>query len=328
MRHTSNQWRALAILLLIPILLAAACAPAASAFPTKPVTLIVPFDAGGGPDTTFRVLAEEAGKALGQKVVVVNRPGGAGTVGVTELIQSKPDGYTVSMCPVAVLNVQPLLQDVPYKGPGDVLPLVASNEAPMVLYVKADSPFKTLKDLVDEAKKRPGKVTIGNVGGNYNVPHADLILLQKEAGIQVKIVPYGSSDHLPAVLGGTIEASTGQVAMMSQHIKAGTVRALGVFYPNRVTSLPDVPTFKEQGYDVSLAPYEFVIAPKGLTPEVKGKLVDAFTTAAKSQAFKDYIDKQGAILAYVGPDDLAKKLAADADKYKQLVEEAGWQKQN
>ncbi len=313
-------------LLLVVALLVPGCGAGAPAFPTKPITLIVPFEAGGGPDGTFRVLAQEAEKPLGQKVVVVNKAGGAGTVGVAELIQSKPDGYTISMCPVAVLNVQPLLQDVPFKGPDDVLPLVQSNEALFVLYVKADSPFKTVKDLVEEAKKRPGKLTVANAGGNYNVPHADLVFFEKLAGIKLNIVPYSSSEHLPAVLGNTVEASTGQVAMMTQHIKAGTIRALGVFYDNRAKSLPDVPTFKEQGFDVSLTPYEFTIAPKGLPKDVKDKLVEGWTAAVKSQAFMDYVEKSGMIHAYLGPDDLAKRLKADVDKYRQIVQDAGWKK--
>lgn len=325
MRGFRKRWQFALVLLAVLAMVVSGCASQA-AFPTKPVTLIIPFAAGGGPDTTFRMLASLAEKELGQKIVIVNREGGAGTVGVAEMLKAPADGYTISMCPVAVLNVQPLLQDTAFKGPEDVLPLVQSNEAPMVLYVKADSPFKTVKDLVDEAKKRPGKVTVGNVGGNYNIPHVDLVLLEQLAGIDLNIVPYGSSDHLPAVLGGTIEASTGQVAMMGQHIKAGTVRALGAMYEKRLSSVPDVPTFKEQGYDITLTPYEFIIAPKGIPQAAKDKLVDAFTKAIKSQEYADFHAKQGSVLAYAGPDELAKRLADDAAKYKQIVQMAGWQK--
>lgn len=327
MLRSFRRWPVTFALLLVLSLATWGCAAGGPAYPTKPVTLIIPFEAGGGPDGTFRMLAQEAEKELGQKIVVVNRTGGTGSVGVAEVIQSKPDGYTVGMCAVAVANIQPLLRDVPYKGPDDMLPLVQATEAPMLLYVKADSPFKTLKDLVDEAKKRPGKVTVSIAGGLYNLPHADVVLFERAAGIKLTAVPYGSAEHLPAVLGGTVEASTGQVAMMTQHIKAGTVRSLGVFSEARAKTLPDVPTFKEQGYDVSLTPYEFVIAPKGLPDAVKDKLVAAFTKAVKSQAFQEYAEKSGIVLAYLGPDDLAKRLKGDAEKYRELVQSAGWKKQ-
>ena len=164
----------LAIFLVIPfsfLVLAQASPAKAADYPTKPVNLIVPMAAGGGPDATFRMLSSEAEKELGKKVVIINRPGPGGAAGVAETILSKPDGYTIGMCAVAMVTIQPLLKDLPYKGPEDLLPLVQSNEAPMVLYVKADSPLKTLKDLVDEAKKRPGQVSVGIVGGNYNIPH-------------------------------------------------------------------------------------------------------------------------------------------------------------
>ena len=325
MLRASNRWLATAVLLLAALLVAS-CGQGAPAYPTKPVTLIIPLAAGGAPDATFRLLASEAEKELGQKIVVVNRPGPGGTVGVAETIQAKPDGYTIGMCAVAMVNIQPLMQDVPYKGPDDLEAIVQVDEAPMLLYVKADSRFKTLKEFVEEAKKQPGQLTVANAGGLYNIPHADLALFEKVAGIKVQTVPYGSGDHLPAVLGGTVDASTGQVALMTQHIKAGPIRALGVFTAERSNSLPDSPTFKEQGYDITHVPYEFVMAPKGLPKEAKDKLVAAFTKAVKSQAFREYAEKSGLVVAYLGPDELTKRLKADAVTYQKLVDEAGWKK--
>jgi tripartite-type tricarboxylate transporter receptor subunit TctC len=228
------------------------------------------------------------------------------------------------MCAVAMVTIQPLLKDLPYKGPEDMLPLVQSNEAPMVLYVKADSPLKTLKDLVDEAKKRPGQVSVGIVGGNYNIPHVTLVMLEKKAGIKLNLVPYGSSDHVTAVLGGTLEASMGQVAVMTQHIKAGTVRALSVFAGRRSSRLADIPIVKELGYDITDIPYEFVFAPKGVPKEAIDKLTAVYTKAAKSQTFQDYADKTGIFASYAGPEELTKKLRADAERYKAVVQELGW----
>ncbi|MHB1133090.1 MAG: Bug family tripartite tricarboxylate transporter substrate binding protein [Chloroflexota bacterium] len=314
------------LIVLVVLSLLASCAPAAPAYPTKTINMIIPLAAGGGPDATFRVLASEAEKHLGQKIAIINRAGPGGTVGVGELVQAAPDGYTIGMAAVAMLNIQPYLQDVPFKGPEDVMPIVQADEAPMVLYVKADSPHKTLKDFVDAAKKDPGKITVGNVGGSYNIPHVDLVLFEKLAGVKLNIVPYGTADHTPAVLGGTIVASTGQVAAMTQFVKAGQVRALGVFLPQRSPALPDVPTFKEQGYDVVEAPYEFVIAPKGISKEVKDKLVDAFAKAAQSQAFKEYGAKSGVVVSFADNATLTKKLSDDAAKYKKMIDDAGWKK--
>jgi len=306
------------------LLLAPGNPVSAADYPAKPVNLIVPMAAGGGPDATFRMLSSEAEKELGKKIVIVNRPGPGGAAGVSETILSKPDGYTIGMCAVAMVTIQPLLKDLPYKGPDDMLPLVQSNEAPMVLYVKTDSPLKTLKDLVEEAKKRPGQVSVGIVGGNYNIPHVTLVMLEKKADIKLNLVPYGSADHVPAVLGGTIEASMGQVAVMSQHIKAGTVRGLSVFAGRRSGRLPDIPIVKEVGYEILDIPYEFVFAPKGIPKEAISKLTAAYTKAAKSQAFQDYADKTGIFATHAGPEELAKKLRADAERYRAVVQELGW----
>jgi tripartite-type tricarboxylate transporter receptor subunit TctC len=296
----------------------------AAEFPTRPVSLIVPMAAGGGPDATFRMLSSEAEKELGKKIVIVNRPGPGGAAGVSETILSKPDGYTIGMCAVAMVTIQPLLKDLPYKGPEDMLPLVQSNEAPMVLYVKADSPLKSFKDFVDEAKKRPGQVSVGIVGGNYNIPHVTLVMLEKKAEIKLNLIPYGSADHVTAVLGGTIEASMGQVAVMSQHIKAGTVRGLSVFAGRRSGRLGDIPIISEFGYDITDIAYEFVFAPKGIPKGAIDKLTAAYTKAAKSQTFQEYADKTGIFASYAGPDELAKKLRADAARYKAVVQELGW----
>jgi tripartite-type tricarboxylate transporter receptor subunit TctC len=315
---------ALPVFLFSFLFLAQAGIVPAAEYPAKPVSLIVPMAAGGGPDATFRMLSSEAEKELGKKIVIVNRPGPGGAAGVSETILSKPDGYTIGMCAVAMVTIQPLLKDLPYKGPEDMLPLVQSNEAPMVLYVKADSPLKTLKDLVEEAKKRPGQISVGIVGGNYNIPHVTLVMLEKKAGIKLNLVPYGSADHVPAVLGGTIEAAMGQVAVMSQHIKAGTVRGLSVFAGRRSERLADIPIVKELGYEILDIPYEFVFAPKGIPKIAIDKLTVAYTKAAKSQTFQEYADKTGIFASYAGPEELAKKLRGDAERYRAIVQELGW----
>lgn len=303
-----------------------ACAPAAPAYPTKAINMIIPLAAGSAPDATFRLLASEAEKDLGQKIVIINRVGPGGTTGVAETLQSKPDGYTIGMCAVAMVTVQQHMQDVPYKGPDDLTPIVQVDEAYTVLYVKADSPFKSLKDVLDEAKKRAEKVTIAVAGGPYNILHIELVLLEKLAGVKFNLVPYDAAQHITAVLGGTVEAGIGQVALLSQHVKAGTMRGLTVFGSKRAKGMEDIAIAKELGYDITDVPYEFVMGPKGLPKEVVDKLVPAFTKAAKSQAFIDYCDKSGLVYAVEPADVLMKKLQNDDIRYKALIDELGWAK--
>ncbi|MHB1132690.1 MAG: Bug family tripartite tricarboxylate transporter substrate binding protein [Chloroflexota bacterium] len=303
-----------------------ACGPAAPAYPTKTINMIIPLAAGSAPDATFRVLAQEAEKELGQKIVIINRTGPGGTTGVAETIAAKADGYTIGMCAVAMVSVQPLMQDTPYKGPDEMTPIVQVDEAYTVVYVKADSPFKTLKDLVEEAKKRPEKVTVAVSGGPYNILHIEMALLEKLAGVKFNLVPYDSAQHVPAVLGGTVEVGIGQVALLTQHTKAGTLRALTVFGSKRAKGMEDVSLAKEQGYDITDVPYEFVMGPKGLPKEVVDKLVPAFTKAAKSDVFVAYCEKSGLVHAYEPADVLAKKLQNSAATHKALIDELGWAK--
>jgi len=328
MLHRSNRWFAITLASVISslFLVSAGSALGAAAYPTKPVTLIVPLAAGGAPDATFRLLSSEAEKDLGKKIVVVNRPGPGGATGVAETIIAKPDGYTIGMCAVAMVTIQPLLQDLPFKGPQDLMALVQSNEAPMVLYIKADSPFKTLKEFIDEAKKRPGQVSVGIAGAPYNIPHMQLVLLEKLAGVKFNYVPYGSADHIPAVLGRTTDGAIGQVALLTQHIKAGSLRALAVFASRRAKHLEDIPIVKELGYDITDIPYEFVIAPKGIPSEAIDKLTAAYTKAAKSQAFQEYADRTGLFASYAATEELTRKLRADAERHKKIVDELGWAK--
>lgn len=302
-------------------------APAMAAeYPTKPITLIVPFRAGSAPDTTFRILAEQAEKDLAQKVVIVNRPGPGGTIGTSEVARAAPDGYTIGMSAVAVIALQPLLQDLPYKGPDDFTLIVQTNEAPMALAVNSASPWRTLDEFLAEGRRRREQVSVGLGGGLHTVLHVELALLEKSAGVRFNVVPFDAGAQLPAVLGGTIDAAVGQTVLFSQHVKAGKVRVLGQFGSTRVKGYEDVPTFKEQGHDVALIPYEFLIAPKGTPPAVVKRLTVAFKRAVESQVFRDYADKRGLLVSYLGPRELAERLREDARLYRQIIEEFGWTK--
>jgi len=311
--------------LLALAVLMATTSPAAS-YPTKPVTLIVPFKAGSAPDTTFRVLAELVEKDLGQKVVVLNRPGPGGTIGVSEVLQAAPDGHTIGMAGTGVVLLQPLMQDIPYKGPDDMTLIAYTNAAPTALAVNASSPWRTLDELLAEARKRPGQLSVGLGGGLHTVLHVELALLEKHAGVKFNAVPFDAGAQLPALLGGSIDAAIGQTVLLSPHLKAAKVRALAQVGARRARGWDVVPTLKDLGYDVTVIPYEFVIAPKGTPKPVVEKLATAFRKATESAAFREYGDKRGLEIGHLGPTELAERLRADARVYRQVAEELGWVK--
>jgi tripartite-type tricarboxylate transporter receptor subunit TctC len=298
----------------------------AASYPTKPVTLIVPFKAGSAPDTTFRVLAELVDKDLGQKVVVLNRPGPGGTIGVSEVLQAAPDGHTIGMAGTGVVLLQPLMQDIPYKGPDDMTLIAYTNAAPTALAVNASSPWRTLDELLAEARKRPGQLSVGLGGGLHTVLHVELALLEKHAGVKFNAVPFDAGAQLPALLGGSIDAAIGQTVLLSPQMKAAKVRALAQVGARRARGWDAVPTLKDLGYDITAIPYEFVIAPKGTPKPVVEKLATAFRKATESAAFREYCDKRGLEIGYLGPTELAERLRADARIYRQVAEELGWVK--
>lgn len=299
--------------------------PAVS-YPTKPVTLIVPFKAGSAPDTTFRVLAELVEKDLGQKVVVVNRPGPGGTIGVSEVLQAAPDGHTIGMGGTGVVLLQPLMQDLPFKGPDDMTLIAQTNAAPIALAVNASSPWRTLPELLGEARKRPGQLSVGLGGGLHTVLHVELALLEKRAGVKFNAVPFDAGAQLPALLGGSIDAALGQIVLLSPHVKTAKVRVVAQVGARRARGWDAVPTLKDLGYDITAIPYEFVIAPKGIPRPVVEKLATVFRNATESAAFRDYADKRGLEVSYLGPTELAERLRADARVYRQVAEELGWAK--
>lgn len=303
--------------------LAATTCPAAG-YPTKPVTLIVPFKAGSAPDTTFRVLAELAEKDLGQKIVILNRPGPGGTIGVSEVLQSAPDGYTIGMAALAVIVLQPLFQDLPYKGPDDMTLIAQASEAPTALAVNANAPWRTLDEFLGDARKRPGQVTIGLGGGLHTILHVQAAHLEKQAGVKFNVVPFDAGAQLPALLGGSIEAAIGQTVLFSPQVKAGKIRPLAQFGARRQKGYEEVPTLKERGFDIAVLPYEFVIAPKGVPRPVVEKLTGAFKKAVESPTFREYADRRGLEVRYLGPAELAERLQADAKVLRQIVEEFGW----
>ncbi|MBZ4655119.1 MAG: transporter substrate-binding protein [Peptococcaceae bacterium] len=297
----------LALFLVSLLVLTMAGCGAAEKFPTKPVTVIVPWAAGGGTDAVARGLAKATEKALGQTITVNNVTGGGGAVGHGAGLNAKNDGYTVTMITFELLSLPPQkLVPFTYK---DFDLLMRVNMDSAALTVKADAPYQTLKDFIEYAKANPGKINVGNSGPG-SVWHIAAGLLEEKTGIKLNHVPFnGAAPAITDLVGGHIQAVTVSPAEVQSQVKAGQLKMLAVMSPERNPNFPDVPTFKELGYDINFGTWRGLAVPKGTPDNVKKVLADAFKKGYDSQEFQDFAKKAGLGLAY-----------APADKFKEFLD--------
>jgi tripartite-type tricarboxylate transporter receptor subunit TctC len=291
----------------------------AADFPAKEVQIIIPWAAGGATDLIFRALAATTGKYLGKAVVVVNRPGGAGAVGYTECMQAPPDGYTLvsAITPLTILPHQ-VTTAFTYKSFDPVINVVRD---PGMFLVKSDSPWKTLKDFLDYAKKNPDMITVGNSGAGGGV-HLIALAFEKAAGVKFNHIPFaGGGPSVTALLGGHINAVTVSPPEGIEHVKAGKLRIIALFADKRFGLFPDVPTVKEQGVDFVMGQWRGLAAPKGTPPDVIKKLHDAFKRGMDDPAFIKNAKDMVVNLSYLGPEAFGKVMAHDDEFYGKLVRE-------
>lgn len=252
----------------------------ADKYPDRPVSMIVPYAPGGAADLGSKVLAEKMAEFLGQPIMSQYKPGGGGSLGAAFVAKAKPDGYTVLVGSSTPLVLSPIVKKLGYKWQ-DFSYMGIYGGTPIWVPVKKDSPWKTLKDLVDAAKKSPGNVTIGSYG---KLTAADFVIemLSKQAGIKFTHVPYKSTaEAIGAMLGGHVQAVfvTGAGGLLD----SGSIKIVGVATDQRLEPLPDIPTFKEMGYPISLSAWYSLCVPKG-TPK---NVVDALVSA-QEKAFAKY----------------------------------------
>ena len=291
----------------------------ASEFPTKEVQIVIPWAAGGATDLVFRALAATTSKYLGKAVVVVNRPGGAGAVGYTEVAQAKPDGYTLTsaITPLTILPHQ-VKTAFTYKSFDPVINVV--NDPSMFL-VRADAPWKSLKDFVDYAKKNPNMITVGNSGAGGGV-HLVALAFEKAAGIKLNHIPFsGGGPSVTALLGGHINAVSVSPPEGISQVQAGKLKIIALFGDKKLDLFPNVQTVKEQGINFSMGMWRGIAAPKGTPTEVIKKLHDAFKKGMDDPAFKKNAKDMSIELHYLGPEEFGKLLAYDNDFYGKLVAE-------
>lgn len=250
----------------------------AQAFPTKPITLIVPWPAGGSTDRHHRALAELASKHLGQQIIVENKPGAGGTLGPSTMaLTAKPDGYTISQYPMGMLRI-PHMNKVQWSPINDFTFIMGVSGYTFGFVVKADSPHKTFKDYVEAARKQPGKIDFGSTGIGTS-PHLLLEELADNAKVEFNHVPFkGNADLMQALLGGHVMAAS-DASGWDKFVDGGQMRLLATFGEQRTKRWPQVPTAKELGYNiVGNSPYGLV-GPKGMDPAVVKTIHDAFKKA-------------------------------------------------
>lgn len=256
---------------------------AQTAYPTKPITLIIPFPPGGATDNQFRALAQTASKDLGQPIVIVNRPGVGGTLGPSTMAQTAaPDGYTLAVLPGTLFRM-PHVSKVTWDPIRDFSYVIGLTSYTFGIAVPSDSPFRTLGDLVAHAKANPGKLTYGT-SSRGGTGHVAMERLSKAAGMKMTLVPFkGAAEFMAALVGGHIDvvgdAGWGTMA------RAGRARMLAVMTKERLPGWPNVPTLRELGYDITALSMLGIGGPKGMDPAIVRTLHDAFRKASKDPAF-------------------------------------------
>ena len=305
------------------MLLTLACGLAAPGFaqqfPAKEVQIIIPYAPGGATDLVFRALAASTQKYLGKAVVVVNRAGGGGAVGFTEVAQAKPDGYTLVsiITPVTILPHQ-VKTAFTYQS---FAPIINVVQDPAMLQVRADAPWKTLDEFLGYARANPGMITVGNSGAGGGV-HLIALAFEKAAGVKLNHIPFaGGGPSVTALLGGHVHAVSVSPPEGIAHVKAGKLRIMALFSESRMTDFPAVPTVREQGINFSMGQWRGLAAPKGTPPEVIRVLHDAFKKGMEDPAFIKNAADMSVALAYIGPAEFGKLMAADHERYAKLVAE-------
>ncbi|HYG53655.1 MAG TPA: tripartite tricarboxylate transporter substrate binding protein [Burkholderiales bacterium] len=299
---------------------------AQEAYPSRPVTLINPFPPGGAADVVGRPLAAVLEPLLKQPVVIETKAGAAGAVGAQFAANAKPDGYTLLIHIVSIsgfAEVDKLFGREPKFTRADFIPIARLTAGPMALVVNDQVPWKSIKELVDDAKKRPGGIVFSS-SGLYGALHLPTALFMKAAGIQMRHLPTaGGGPALTALLGNNAQVLVSSVAAAMTHIKSGKLRALATFGDKRTASLPDVPTLKEQGLDVEFSLWVGVFAPKG-TPDAAVTRVRAEVgKAVQTEQFRAAIKNIGDEVAYLDGPDFAKFWDADAKRVEAAVQSIG-----
>lgn len=299
----------------------------AQPYPNRPITMIVPFPPGGIADLTARPLAVALERTLKQPIVVTNKPGAAGAVGAQSVAVAKPDGYTLLIALVSISTipeVDTLFARTPAYTRDQFVGIARLNADPPVLVVNAERPWKTLKEAVDEVRAKPGEITFAS-SGLYGASHVPMEMLFNVAGgLKMRhLITTGGAPATTAVLGGHAAMWPSPPALALPHVKAGKLRPLATWGATRLASFPDVPTFKELGYDMEYYIWTALFAPRGTPPAAIKALREATRQAVQDADFRNAMEKAQTPIAYQDADQFRAFWDADAARLAAVIKKIG-----
>ena len=308
------------------VLASLAATLALAQYPDRPITMIVPFPPGGLADTAARPMAEALSRELKQSVVIENRAGAGGGIGMGYVAKAKPDGYTLLMA-LSSYTVLPEADKVLGRTPqyqlADLRPIARVTGDPTVLAVRADAPWKSYAEFIAAARASPGKLTFGS-SGNYGTMHMPMAMLALDQGVQLTHVPYtGAGPAIIGLLGGQVDALSTGPATIVQHVKAGKARVLAHWGEGRLASLPDVPSLKELGVPVEYAQWSGIFVPAGTPEPVVARLREAAKVAANDDRVKQVLGTAGSPVLYLDAPEFQRYVDADAAKMAEVVRKVG-----
>jgi tripartite-type tricarboxylate transporter receptor subunit TctC len=297
--------------------------PAQAAWPERTITIIVPFPPGGPNDLLGRLLAAEVGQKLGQSIIVENRAGAVGNIGITAASRAAPDGYTL-LCVTGVILINPSVSKVSYDPVKDFAPIAYLGAAPNAIITRPASGIKSIADLVAKAKADPGKLTYATAGAG-SISHLAVELLKLRTGISMIHVPYqGAAPSLQAAIAGTTDIASVSIAGLIGHIRSGNLIALAQTGAEHWHDMPDVPTMAEAGVpNAVVETSQMCLAPAGTSTDVVKRLSDEIRAVLAKPDVKDKMLKAGFMVQYEGPDDLHTRMLREIPQWTEIVERAG-----
>lgn len=295
-------------------------------WPNRPITMVIPFPPGGVADTVGRPVADALSRSLGQPVIVENRPGAGGGIGMAAVAKSKPDGYTILMA-LSSISIIPEADKILGKQPSYLLnqlkPIARFTADPTVLVVRSDSPWQNYQQFIAAMRKSPGKYNFGS-SGNYGTMHVPMEMLKADQKFFMVHIPYtGAGPAIVGLLGGQVDAIATGPSSIVQHIKSGRVRALAHWGDGRLASLPDVPSFKEMGVGIQFAQWAGLFVPSGTSDAITNRLRDAAKVASTDEKVRSVINAAGSPIQYLDAPEFQSYWDADAKQMQEAVKKIG-----
>jgi tripartite-type tricarboxylate transporter receptor subunit TctC len=318
--HCWKKFLALALFSFTPVLVLA------QAYPNKPITIVVPFVAGGSTDVTARAIGQKLSTQLGQPIVVENKPGAGSTIGVAYVAKAPPDGYTLLFTTISMAINASLRPKLTYDSIKDLQPIVQISSLPLVLVINPNLPPKTFQEFLAYAKANPGKLNYASSGSGTS-PHLAGEMFKTMTGVSMAHIPYkGNAPVLNDLLAGQVDAHFGLVPGMLPYIKSGKLRALAVTTKTRVASLPDVPTIMELGYpNYEINSWQGLFAPANTPPDIITKLTETTNRILSDPEFRAVLAKEGSDPVGGSVSQFTTHVVGEVNKWAKVVKDSGAQ---